>query len=84
MGNYEPCQIKRAIWSLENIEGLKPWERVMIADLLYRAIPVKPYGKEGYMRCGKCGTRIRSGVPHSARDTVCRNCFTVIDWEKEE
>lgn len=84
MNSYEPCQVQNVIRSVESGKELDKWAKIMIVSLMKRAIPVKPYGKEGYMRCGKCGTRVRSGVPHSARDTVCRNCFTVIDWEKKE
>lgn len=62
-----------------------PWAKMRCETLLRRAIPVKPVGKHTQMTCGVCGCRIRSGNGSSSfvYDTVCRNCFTVIDWGQE-
>lgn len=52
---------------------------------LNKQIPHKPVGRHTDYRCSVCGTRVRSGQGSSSRtkDTVCRKCFTVIDWSKE-
>lgn len=54
-------------------------------EALERLIPKKPIGKHTDYRCSVCGTRVRSGKGSSSRtrDTVCRNCFTVIDWSED-
>lgn len=54
-----------------------------IEELVEKATPMKPTGTVAYRRCGRCSTRVRSGEGSSSRtrDTVCRECFQVIDWE---
>ena len=54
-----------------------------IKELVDRRNPMKPVGKYTDFKCGHCGTRVRSGKGSSSRvkDTVCRNCYQVIDWE---
>ena len=63
---------------------LNLYDRMVIEIALKRMIPCKPVGKHTDYRCGKCGTRVRSGRGSSSliKDTVCRNCLTVIDWRK--
>lgn len=51
-------------------------------EALNKQIPHKPIGRHTNYRCSVCGTRVRSGQGSSSRtrDTVCRKCYTVIDW----
>lgn len=58
---------------------------IIIMTALERMIPRKPTGRHTDFRCGKCGTRVRSGQGSSSfiKDTVCRNCLTIIDWRDE-
>lgn len=51
-------------------------------EALNKQIPHKPIGRHTDYRCSVCGTRVRSGQGSSSRtkDTVCRKCYTVIDW----
>lgn len=55
-------------------------------EALEKQIPHKPVGRHTDYRCSVCGTRVRSGQGSSSRtkDTVCRNCYTVIDWSDEK
>lgn len=55
---------------------------LMACEALDKQIPRKPVGTYTDYRCGVCGTRVRSGKGSSSftKDTVCRKCFTVIDW----
>jgi hypothetical protein len=54
-----------------------------LQELVDRRTPMKPVGKVTDFKCGHCETRVRSGKGSSSRvkDTVCRNCYQVIDWE---
>ena len=60
--------------------------KAIIQEPIDRLIPMKPVGTYTDYRCGHCGTRVRSGKGSSSRvkDTVCRNCYQVIDWEEEK
>lgn len=51
-----------------------------------KQIPQKPVGRHTDMHCPVCGARVRSGNGSSSRvrDTVCRHCYQVMDWSKEE
>lgn len=51
-------------------------------EALEKQMPHKPVGRHTDYRCSVCGTRVRSGQGSSSRtkDTVCRKCYTVIDW----
>ncbi len=55
---------------------------VVACEAMQRLIPKKPVGRHTDYRCSVCGTRVRSGQGSSSRikDTVCRKCFTVLDW----
>lgn len=55
-------------------------------EALNKQIPHKPVGRHTDYRCSVCGTRVRSGQGSSSRtrDTVCRKCYTVIDWSADE
>lgn len=57
----------------------------MAEEAIDKQIPRKPVGKYTDYRCGVCGTRVRSGKGSSSftKDTVCRKCFTVIDWGED-
>lgn len=57
----------------------------MAEEAIDKQIPRKPVGEGTYCRCGVCGTRVRSGNGWSShtKDTVCRKCFTVIDWSDD-
>lgn len=57
----------------------------MAEEALDKQIPRKPVGTYTDYRCGVCGTRVRSGKGSSSitKDTVCRKCFTVIDWSDD-
>ena len=57
-----------------------------VEELVDRATPKKPIGTYTNYRCPVCGTRVRSGKGSSSRtkDTVCRNCFQVLDWSEED
>lgn len=59
---------------------------VMAIEALEKQIPKRPKGRHTDYRCSVCGTRVRSGKGSSSRvkDTVCRKCFTVIDWSDNE
>lgn len=56
----------------------------LIQGLVDKATPKKPTGEYTDRKCSECGTRLRSGSGSSSRtrDTVCRNCFQVADWEE--
>lgn len=77
--------IQSCIDHIKTAVDVDPWAKVMCEQIMKRAIPIKPTGRNANRRCGVCGTRVRSGQGSSSRtkDTVCRNCFTVIDWGNE-
>lgn len=69
---------------LERAEAVENNNKVnAIIDILEKQIPRKPYGIYTDYRCPCCDTRVRSGKGSSSRtkDTVCRKCFQVLDWE---
>lgn len=86
MTNEEAIYIlKNAAWLGSNEDRIKTEMDVTLAvNALEKQIPVKPTGKSTQRRCGVCGARARSGAGSSSfvRDTVCRKCFTVIDWSE--
>lgn len=84
--NFSPERVQSCIDHIKTSVDVDPWAQVLCEAIMKRAIPVKPTGKYTQRRCGACGTRIRSGAGSSSftRDTVCRNCFTVIDWGNNE
>ena len=75
-------KIQLCIDHIKNADDVDPLSKMLCEQIMSRAIPVKPGGKYTHMTCGRCGIRIRSGAGSSSftRDTVCRKCFTVIDW----
>jgi len=79
---YNPKRIEHCIDRIKHLANLCACDEAMVETILRRGIPVKPVGKHTQKRCGVCGTRIRSGAGSSSftRDTVCRNCYTLIDW----
>lgn len=79
-------EIQSCIDHIKTSIDVDEWAKIRCESLLKRAIPVKPVGKHTQMMCGVCGCRVRSGNGSSSfvYDTVCRNCFTVIDWEGEQ
>jgi len=81
----EVRRIQSCIDHIKTAVDVDPWAKILCESIMTRAIPVKPTGKNTNRRCGVCGTRIRSGAGSSSftRDTVCRKCFTVIDWGKD-
>ena len=82
MDHNEVDRIKNCINHINTAIDVDPWAKVLCEQIMSRAIPVKPTGKYTNRRCGVCGARVRSGAGSSSftRDTVCRKCFTVIDW----
>ena len=66
-----------------HIKDFYPYEINVLQELVDRRTPMKPVGKYTDFKCGYCGTRVRSGKGSSSRvkDTVCRNCYQVIDWK---
>ena len=54
-------------------------------ELKAKATPKKPAGYHTDYNCPTCNKRVRSGKGSSSRikDTVCRNCYQVLDWGKE-
>ena len=81
----EARMIHSCIAHIKTSVDVNPWDKILCERIMTRAIPVKPLGKSTNRRCGVCGARIRSGAGSSSftRDTVCRKCFTVIDWGKD-
>lgn len=79
----EATRIQSCIDHIKTAVDVDPWAKVLCEQIMKRAIPVKPTGQYTNRRCGVCGARVRSGAGSSSftRDTVCRKCFTVIDWE---
>lgn len=79
-------RIQSCIDHIKTAVDVDPWAKILCESIMTRAIPVKPTGKSTNRRCGVCGARVRSGAGSSSftRDTVCRKCFTVIDWGKDE
>ena len=55
-------------------------------ELLDKATPMKPLGYHTNYKCPSCDKRVRSGKGSSShiKDTVCRNCYQVLDWSEEE
>lgn len=82
MTNEEASRIQSCIDHIKTAIDVDPWAKILCEQIMTRAIPVKPTGKYTQRRCGVCGARVRSGAGSSSfvRDTVCRKCFTVIDW----
>ena len=88
----EKDRIEAAIRHIQSAVDVDPWAKVLCEQIMRRAIPAKPTGWDPNKpyntgcRCGVCGTRVRSGQGSSSRtkDTVCRNCFTVIDWGNDK
>ena len=83
--NEEVSRIQACIDHIKTAIDVDPWAKILCEQIMRRAIPVKPVGDHyANRRCGVCGTRVRSGGGSSSRtrDTVCRKCFTVIDWGK--
>ena len=82
----EVRRIQSCIDHIKTSVDVNPWDKILCERIMTRAIPVKPTGKNTNRRCGVCGARIRSGAGSSSftRDTVCRKCFTVIDWGKDK
>ena len=80
--DFEVDRIKNCINHINTASDVDPWAKVLCEQIMSRAIPKKPYGKHTNYRCSVCNTRVRSGQGSSSRirDTVCRKCFTVIDW----
>ena len=77
-----PSAIQSCIDHIKTAVDVDDWAKARCEELLTKMIPVKPTGKYTQRKCGVCGCRIRSGAGSSSftRDTVCRRCFTVIDW----
>lgn len=80
--------------ALEWLNGNKGWidhvefpeeHQNVFEELLNKSIPMKPIGEHTNRKCGRCETRLRSGQGSSSRtrDTVCRNCFQVVDWGED-
>ena len=84
--NEEAIRIQSCIDHIKTANDVDPWAKILCEQVMKRAIPVNPTGRYTNCRCGVCGTRVRSGAGSSSftRDTVCRKCFTVIDWGEEE
>lgn len=80
--NYDAERVQNCINHIKTAIDVDPWAKIMCEDIMQRAIPIKPTGKYTNRCCGKCGARVRSGAGSSSfvRDTVCRKCYTVIDW----
>lgn len=89
-----PDTTREALAEIEFLGGFKGKEKsrkavdeacLMACEALDKQIPRKPVGKYTDYRCGVCGTRVRSGKGSSSftKDTVCRKCFTVIDWGED-
>ena len=78
-------RIQSCIDHIKSAVDVDPWAKILCEKIVMRAIPVKPSGTYTSCRCGVCGTRVRSGQGSSSftKDTVCRKCFTVIDWSEE-
>lgn len=74
--------IQSCIDHIKTSVDVDDWAKIRCESIMKRAIPVKPTGLHTNKRCGVCGCRVRSGEGSSSfvYDTVCRNCFTVIDW----
>lgn len=75
-------EVQSCIDHIKTAVDVDEWAKIRCENLLKRMIPVKPKGEHTNKVCGVCGCRIRSGAGSSSfvYDTVCRNCFTVIDW----
>lgn len=82
--NEEASKIQSCIDHIKTAVDVDPWAKELCEQIMSKAIPVKPTGKYTQRRCGVCGARVRSGAGSSSfvRDTVCRKCFTVIDWNE--
>ena len=85
MKQYElpsPSDVQSCIDHIKTAIDVDDWAKKRSEELLKKMIPVKPAGSNAWRKCGVCGCRIRSGEGSSSftRDTICRNCFTVIDW----
>ena len=80
--DFDKDRIQNCINHIKTAIDVDPWAKVLCEQIMSRAIPKKPYGKHTNYRCSVCNTRVRSGQGSSSRirDTVCRKCFTVIDW----
>lgn len=80
--DFDVDRIKNCINHINTAIDVDPWAKILCEQIMSRAIPKKPYGKHTNYRCSVCNTRVRSGQGSSSRirDTVCRKCFTVIDW----
>lgn len=81
----DASRIQSCIDHIKTAVDVDPWAKILCEEIMSRAIPVKPTGRHTSYRCGVCGTRVRSGQGSSSftKDTVCRKCFTVIDWSEE-
>lgn len=81
----DASRIQSCIDHIKTAVDVDPWAKVLCEEIMTRAIPVKPKGTYTDYRCGVCGKRVRSGKGSSSfvRDTVCRKCFTVIDWSED-
>ncbi len=86
---YEEAKGIIRVAAVESVEWNYPREYAiafrMAEEAMDKQIPRKPVGSYTDYRCGVCGTRVRSGKGWSShtKDTVCRKCFTVIDWSDD-
>ena len=80
--DFDKDRIQNCINHIKTAIDVDLWAKILCERIMSRAIPKKPYGKHTNYRCSVCNTRVRSGQGSSSltRDTVCRKCFTVIDW----
>ena len=87
MNKYQKAyqRLTNRIYKNDNIEEVYK-DLEILGELVDRATPKRPIGKHTDYRCPVCSTRVRSGKGSSSRtkDTVCRKCFQVLDWSKEE
>lgn len=58
----------------------------LLQELVDKATPKKPFGYHTHYNCPSCQRRVRSGKGSSSsiRDTVCRSCYQVLDWSKDD